>query len=246
MPLILLKKFAKEKTVEELTEQEAKHISQSAKEALETGKTKEATEKAVKEAEQKLEEKAPIYEEIEEVTVTSKRKKLSKEKKVFLKKIDMNVLLRQYADDALTKWKNPDLRPGAVAVLEGEIKDTTYQAVSYSSKGIRKASMSTRRHKLVEEWLTKIADEKLRLRGPHGMCGEPVCISEFLFEAEKRLGMPKNSMKIEQAREILSKTRSRAVAIPNGKNDKLIHGLTKKACESCNPMLKYFKITEIK
>ncbi|WP_336690272.1 MULTISPECIES: YwqJ-related putative deaminase [unclassified Chryseobacterium] len=238
-------KLVKE-TVEELTEEEGKHISQSAKEALETGKTKEATEKAVKEAEQKLEEKAPIYEEIEEVTVTSKRKKLSKEKKVFLKKIDMNVLLRQYADDALTKWKNPDLRPGAVAVLEGEIKDTTYQAVSYSSKGIRKASMSTRRHKLVEEWLTKIADEKLRLRGPHGMCGEPVCISEFLFEAEKRLGMPKNSMKIEQAREILSKTRSRAVAIPNGKNDKLIHGLTKKACESCNPMLKYFKIAEIK
>lgn len=78
------------------------------------------------------------------------------------------------------------------------------------------------------------------------MCGEPVCISEFLFEAEKRLGMPKNSMKIEQAREILSKTRSRAVAIPNGKNDKLIHVLTKKAFESCNPMLKYFKITEIK
>lgn len=62
----------------------------------------------------------------------------------------MNILLRQYADDALTKWKNPDLRPGAVAVLRGEIKDTTYQTVSYSSKGIRKANMSTRRHKLVE------------------------------------------------------------------------------------------------
>lgn len=233
-----------EKTVKETAEEEAKHISQSAKEALESGKTKEATEKAGKEADQKVEEKAPFYEEIEEVKV--KRKKFQKGKKVFLKGTDMNILLKEYADEALVTWKDPNLRPGVVAVLEGEIKNTTYQAVSYSSKGIRKASMSTRRHKLVEEWLTKIADEKLRSRGPHGMCGEPVCISEFLFEAEKRLGISKNSMKIEQAREILSKTKSKAVAIPNGKNDKLIHGLTKKACESCNPMLKYFKITEIK
>lgn len=78
------------------------------------------------------------------------------------------------------------------------------------------------------------------------MCAEPVCISEFLFEAEIQLGMKANSMKIEQAREILSKTRSKAVAIPNRKADKLIHGLTKKACESCNPMLHYFRIKEIK
>lgn len=53
--------------------------------------------------------------------------------------------------------------------------------------------------------------------------------------------MKGNSMKIEQAREILSKTKSRAVAIPNGIADKLTHGLTKKACKSCNPMLHYFK-----
>ncbi|SIQ27178.1 YwqJ-related putative deaminase [Chryseobacterium sp. RU33C] len=236
-----IEKTVKE-TAEELTEQEAKHISQSAKEALETGKTKEATEQAVKEAEQKVEEKAPVYEEIEEIKVKGKR--TPKEQKVFLKKIDMNFLLRQYADEALTKWKDPFTRPGAVGVLEGEINGKVYQTVSYSSKGIARSKIIGRRHKLVQEWLTEIADPAIKSRRNHGMCAEPVCISEFLFEAEKQLGMKANSMKIEQAREILSKTKSRALRIDNLK-EPLVQGLPKKACASCNPMLHYFKIKEI-
>jgi hypothetical protein len=238
-----IEKTVKE-TVEELTEEEAKRISKSAREALEKGEAKEAREQAVKEAEQKIEEKAPVYEDIDEVKVKSKR--ALKEQKVFLKKIDMNVLLRQYADEALTKWKDAFKRPGAVGVLEGEINGKIYQAVSYSSKGILKSKLVGRRHRLVQEWLTEIAEKEIKSRRNHGKCAEPICISEFLFEAEKQLGMKVNSMKIEQAREILSKTRSRAVAIPNGEADKLIHGLTKKACRSCNPMLHYFKIVEIK
>lgn len=67
---------------------------------------------------------------------------------------------------------------------------------------------------------------------------------EFLFEAEKQLGMKANSMKIEQAREILSKTKSRALRIDNLK-EPLVQGLPKKVCASCNPMLHYFKIKEI-
>ncbi|THV56522.1 YwqJ-related putative deaminase [Chryseobacterium candidae] len=161
-----------------------------------------------------------------------------------MKKIDMNVLLRQYADDALTKWKDPFTRPGAVGVLEGEINGKVYQTVSYSSKGIARSKIIGRRHKLVQEWLTEIADPAIKSRRNHGMCAEPVCISEFLFEAEKQLGMKANSMKIEQAREILSKTKSRALRIDNLK-EPLVQGLPKKACASCNPMLHYFKIKEI-
>lgn len=238
-----IEKTVKE-TVEEITEEEAKLISKSAREALEKGEAKEAAEQAVKEAEQKVEGKASAYEDVDEVK--GKGKRASKEQKVFLKKIDMNVVLRQYADEALTTWKDAFTRPGAVGVLEGEINGKIYQAVSYSSKGILKSKLVGRRHRLVQEWLTEIAEKEIKSRRNHGKCAEPVCISEFLFEAEKQLGMKANSMKIQQAREILSKSRSRAVAIPNGEADRLIHGLTKKACRSCNPMLHYFKIIEIK
>ncbi len=66
---------ATEKAAIVITEEEVNLISKTAKEALETGKTKEATEKAVKETEQKIEEKAPIYEELEEVIVKRKKYK---------------------------------------------------------------------------------------------------------------------------------------------------------------------------
>ncbi|WP_162926877.1 YwqJ-related putative deaminase [Flavobacterium psychrotrophum] len=180
------------------------------------------------------------------------RKKRAKnsEPKIFLKKKQMAIFLKEYADEALTKWKDDLVRPGAVAVLEGPINNKIYQVISYTSKGVPKSKIVGGRHKLVQEWLTEIAKDidngRLIRRPTHGKCAEPVCISEFLFEAEKQLGLKANSMNITQAREFLSKTKIKAMRIHNGEADKLIHGLSKKACESCNPMLHYFKIVEIK
>jgi hypothetical protein len=189
-----------------------------------------------------LNNKIPKTKEIEELTL--KRKKTPKEEKVFLKKINLDIFLKNYADDALIKWKNPNLRPGAVGILEGEINGKTYQVISYSSKNLTKKQIIERRHKLVQEWLSEIADEELRKRPTHGKCAEPICVSEFLFETERQLGMKANTLKIDEARKILIKTKSKAVRIDNIK-EPLIHGLHKKACASCNPMLKYFNITEI-
>lgn len=235
-----------EKTAKELTETEAKLIAKTAKEALESGKATQATKEAIQDVEEKIISQNPKeIKKIVDKEKIPKRKTPKKELKVFKKTLDLSKVLSNYADDALTKWKNPFTRPGAVAILEGEIKGKTYQAVSYSSKGIAKSIRVGRRHKLVQEWLEEIAEEGIKNRRNHGFCAEPVCISEFLFEAEKQLGLKANSMKIAQAREILSKTRSKALRIYNDPNSKLAHGLSKKACESCNPMLDYFRINEI-
>lgn len=194
-------------------------------------------------AEKELKDKIPDVEKIEEQI--AKRKRIPKEEKVFLKKINLDIFLKQYADDALIKWKNPYTRPGAVGVLEGEINGKMYQVISYSSKGLTKEQIIGRRHTLVQEWLTEIADIKLRKRPTHGKCAEPICISEFLFEIERQLGMKANSLKIDEARKILSKSKSKALRIDNVK-EPLIQGLRKEACATCNPMLKYFNITEIR
>ena len=102
------------------------------------------------------------------------------------------------------------------------------------------------RHPLVDEWLEVLAPEVLQRRGTHGRCAEPINISEWLFRAEEALKIPKGSLKIEQAREIFSSVISKAKAIQNNDVDKLIHRLDKQACRSCNPLLKYFNIIELK
>jgi YwqJ-like deaminase len=193
-----------------------------------------------------LEEKAGLS----ETSGGTRKKRIKYKGKIFIKKKPLQNLLREYVDEATVLWKDPASRPGAVAALEGEINGKVYQVLSYSSKGISKSVIVGRRHTLVHEWLTEIAkgidNGHLLKRATHGRCAEPVCISEFLFEAERQLGLKANSMKIEQARVILGKTKSKAIAIYNTKNSKLVHGLDKKACRSCNPLLKYFGITEIK
>lgn len=192
--------------------------------------------------EKELESRIPKTTEIEELAI--KRKKRSKDQNVFLKKFDIDILLKKYADEALTMWKTFNSRPGAVAILEGQINGKIYQIVNYTSKGMTKTQIVGRRHKLVQEWLTEIADESLRKRPTHGKCAEPICISDFLFEVEDQLGLKANSLKIDQAREILSKSKIKTVRINNIK-EPLIQGLSKKACATCDPMLKYFYITEI-
>lgn len=209
---------------------------------LEEQSARKESKEAFENVEKELKDKIPDVDKVEEQIL--KRKRISKEEKVFLKKVNLDIFLKQYADDALIKWKNLYLRPGAVGILEGEINGKIYQVISYSSKALTKDQIIGRRHKLVQEWLTEIADIKLRRRPTHGKCAEPICISEFLFEIERQQGMKANSLKIDEARKILSKSKSKALRIDNVK-EPLIHGLRKEACATCNPMLKYFNIKEV-
>ena len=75
--------------------------------------------------------------------------------------------------------------------------------------------------------------------------GLQILRSGWLFKVEKTLRLKKGSMKIEKAREAFKTVSSKAVRIHNTKKSKLAHGLSKKACDSCNPLLEYFNIKEI-
>lgn len=145
-------------------------------------------------------------------------------------------LLKKYADNAVlgyTKLK----RPSVVSVLEGKNR----KVFAYSNK----AKLSTGEipkgfHPLVKEWLNEIADKNLILRRTHGKCAEPAAISKWLWEID-----PKGKMKIEQARIEFEGVVSKAIKI-EGKKIKLFeHATHKIACDSCNPLLKYFNIKEV-
>jgi YwqJ-like deaminase len=153
-------------------------------------------------------------------------------------------LLDELVASALKRWPDPKKRPGAAGVLEGNLNGKQMQVVAYSAKGISKGKRLEMTHKLVREWLNG-APESLKSRLTHGRCAENFTVSEWLFLAEKALGMKRNSMTIENAREVLEGVASLVKRIHNDKADKLVHGLNKSACDSCNPMLKYFNITEV-
>ncbi|OUS01596.1 hypothetical protein A9Q86_07420 [Flavobacteriales bacterium 33_180_T64] len=155
-------------------------------------------------------------------------------------------LLDNFVDEALRTWRNIEQRPGAASVLEGIVNGKVIRIAKYSAKGIHKHTIPNLRHPLVNKWLDEVADITLRKRGTHGKCAEPFAISDFLFEAEKILGVKKGKMTLTEARTVLEGSVSKAKAIKNSlkKGSKLKHGLNKKACISCNPLLKYFKIIE--
>jgi flagellin-specific chaperone FliS len=137
-----------------------------------------------------------------------------------------------------------DKRPGVGAVLEGNLNGANTIIKNYSGRGLTKAQRRGKMHPLVLEWLDN-APEILRKRPTHGNCAETFNISDWLFEAERKLKMKKGSMKIDQARNIFDGVVSKAKAIENNNVDRLVHGLHKSACHSCNPMLKHFNITEV-
>jgi len=83
-------------------------------------------------------------------------------------------------------------------------------------------------------------------RVTHGLCGETRALDEFLFEAEKVLKIKKGTMTMEQAQEILFNTVSQARALKSSAHKLPLHNTFKKACDSCNPMLKSFNIKEVK
>ncbi|CAL2089071.1 YwqJ-related putative deaminase [Tenacibaculum sp. 190524A05c] len=154
--------------------------------------------------------------------------------------------LDSFVDEALQIPK--EKRTGAAAVLEGTINGKLEVLVNYTSKGLNKSQIRGRRHKLVDDWLEVIAKRDyphLFQRRNHGRCAEPINISEWLFKAEKSLGIKKNGMTIDQARVVFADVVSKAKSIENTGVDKLSHGLHKNACRTCNPLLDYFNIKEV-
>ncbi|NJM78982.1 MAG: hypothetical protein HC854_03955 [Flavobacterium sp.] len=156
-----------------------------------------------------------------------------------------NKKLDDFVNNSLIEWKIVEQRPGATAILEGTLEGKIIQITNYTTKGLSKSQIRAQRHKLVDDWLENIASSILKNRRNHGRCVEPVNISEWLFKAEKALGIQKNSMKIEQARALFSDVISKAKRIHNSTESQLAHGLNKSACDSCNPLLEYFNIKEI-
>lgn len=184
--------------------------------------------------------KKKTKEYLDELAEANRLKKLGKLSKKAVKLLDNAV------DEALIKWKIVEKRPGAASVIEGVVNGKTLRIVKYSAKGIHKDTLKKLRHPLVNDWLDNIANLNLRKRGTHGKCAEPLAISEFLFEAEKILGINKGKITLKQAQDILKSSISKAKSINNNNlpKGKLSHGLHKSACNSCNPLLNYFNIIE--
>lgn len=113
-----------------------------------------------------------------------------------------------------------------------------YQLIFFKGKLIHTNILMEK--SLVNNWLNEIADNALKSRRTHGKCAEPAAISKWLWEID-----PKGKMKIEQARKELEGVVSKAVKIKGKKVRSIEHGKHKKACDSCNPLLEYFNITEV-
>ena len=74
--------------------------------------------------------------------------------------------------------------------------------------------------------------------GWHGKCAEVDALNQLLYSLEKKYG----KLNIDKVKQLLEgNTISKAFDVNKDVN---IHGGFKKACDSCNPMLKHFKIIE--
>lgn len=185
-----------------------------------------------------------IYKGSNQEEVIGRLKFLIKES-LFLSKEGIK-LLDDAAELSLTKW-GKNARPGVVAIMEGTVKGHFIRVINYSLK----KGVQIKRHPLVNYWLSNTDNftrdgKELMLRVTHGFCGETVNLDEFLYKAEKILGIKEGTMTMEQAQEVLFNSVSHARALKNSKHSLKLHNTYKKACESCNPMLKSFNIKEIK
>ncbi|NOQ75550.1 MAG: hypothetical protein GQ574_26305 [Crocinitomix sp.] len=163
---------------------------------------------------------------------------LTKELKI--SSASLKVLLKM-ADEALLLSSKK--RPKACAVLEAFGK----KMFNFSFKrklppGVYPDSL----HPLVRKWLDdmwlKYKLGQIKIPEHHGKCAEVVNISDWLKSVD-----PKLKMSIDEAREMFDGVKSHARQIGDMKGgEKLKHGDYKKACDSCNPLLEYFNITEVK
>ena len=148
---------------------------------------------------------------------------------------EAEILLKKYADNAVlgfTKLK----RPTVVSVLEGKGK----RVFAYSNKAKLNADEIPKGlHPLVKKWLNEV-DDLIKQIPHHGKCAEPAAISKWLWEID-----PKGKMKIDQARKEFEGVVSKAINIESKKVKSFEHATHKVACNSCNPLLKYFNIKEV-
>ncbi|MDR6968502.1 hypothetical protein J2X31_002525 [Flavobacterium arsenatis] len=154
---------------------------------------------------------------------------------VFRLSDEAEILLKKYADNAILGYSKLN-RPTVVSVLEGKGK----RFFAYSNKAKLNADEIPKGlHPLVTKWLNE-ADEIIKQIPHHGKCAEPSVISKWLWDID-----PKGKMTIKQARDEFEGVVSKAVNIESKKIKPIEHGKYKEACDSCNPLLKYFNIKEV-
>jgi CRISPR/Cas system CSM-associated protein Csm2 small subunit len=150
-------------------------------------------------------------------------------------------ILSKMADEALL-WSNKRM-PRACAVLEGN--GVTIFNYSFKKKlppGVYPPDL----HPLIHQWLTEMWTRYkkglMKLPEHHGKCAEVINISDWLKKVD-----PEFKMSIDEARLHFEGVVSHSRQIGDMKNgSKLKHGDYKEACDSCNPLLNYFNITEVK
>lgn len=128
-------------------------------------------------------------------------------------------------------------RKGAVSIIEHPILGIFK---GQSIKGIPRGVLPDGLHPVLKSWL----DETLKFmeRGlikrnwQHGKCAEVDALSKLLWKID-----PSGKLGINEIREQVKGSISRAIEL-SSKSE--LHGSFKKACDSCNPMLDFFKIIE--
>lgn len=142
------------------------------------------------------------------------------------------------ADDAKKISKRK--RPSVCGVLEGK-GQTIF---NYSLKEKLPAGVFPEyKHKLVEQWVKDMWEKHLRgeikLPEHHGKCAEVMNIDEYLFKID-----PQSKFTLDQARKEFEGFVSHTRQIGDNPKINIKHGDYKRACDSCNPLLKHFNIDE--
>jgi hypothetical protein len=152
-------------------------------------------------------------------------------------------ILKAMADGAL-KWPSKN-RPKACSVLEG--KGSSIFNYNFKQK-LPVGKFPEDLHPLVDKWIKDMWElhkkGTIELPKHHGKCAEVRNISEWLKRVD-----PDGKMTIREAREAFEGVVSHAKEIGDVKQSGRIvvkHNDYKKACNSCNPLLKYFNIVEYK
>ncbi len=174
----------------------------------------------------------------ERVFAKRETRELAKETEKLARRLKRHLqLLDKMADEALL-WTSKR-RPKACAFLEGKGK-TVY---NYSFKQKLPAGVFPKDlHPLVDDWVKDMWKKQQHLLpNHHGKCAEVLNISDWLKQID-----PKGKMTMGQAREAFEGVISHAKEI--GSNTKIgsKHADYKKACDSCDPLLKHFNIKEYK
>jgi len=134
------------------------------------------------------------------------------------------------------RTKRKDIRPTAGNVIEGK----NILSFAHNIKNTNLDTVIEGFHPLVKDWV-KWAKKNAHWDLPdhHGLCAEIINVSKILWKNDR-----KGKYTIQEAQKLFESAISHAKKI-RGKNSSA-NGEFIEACNSCNPFLKYFKITEVK